>query len=268
MGKKVKKLKYKQPNGTFSEPIPIGVDAANVDLADGKNVQEVLGNVFTAEGSVGTQLSKLRENVNAAITNIAAVKSNYVTKNSANEVEAASFQGQWNHRWAVLENVGVRHTDYPNLKNQIPSMGFLSFWNGAYDSGNQSNLEYSKRGRILTRPKTVFYSGSGVNSETINFSESVREAKRLDIYYRDSSNNYMSVSVLNPYGKDILIQAVSPSANRNSIKYASTAYRVSENKMVLTDKGVSYSTGGYWNTNELYIYEVDAWNQYYLDSEL
>ena len=51
------------------------------------------------------------------------------------------------------------------------------------------------------------------------------------------------------------------------MKFSSTVFRINENKMFVVDKGTSYSTGGYWKNNELYVYEVDVWNKYYLEQE-
>lgn len=36
---RIKKLKIKKQNGTFSDYIPIGVDAENIDTTDGDSVQ-------------------------------------------------------------------------------------------------------------------------------------------------------------------------------------------------------------------------------------
>lgn len=44
---KIKKIKIKQANGNFGEYIPLGADAANVDLTDGSNVETAIDNIKT-----------------------------------------------------------------------------------------------------------------------------------------------------------------------------------------------------------------------------
>lgn len=40
------------------------------------------------------------------------------------------------------------HTDYNNNQSYIPTMSFLTYWNGAYNSSNSSNLTYCAKGEI------------------------------------------------------------------------------------------------------------------------
>ena len=47
MTDKIKKIKIKQANGNFGEYIPLGADAANVDLTDGSNVETAIDNIKT-----------------------------------------------------------------------------------------------------------------------------------------------------------------------------------------------------------------------------
>lgn len=48
----------------------------------------------------------------------------------------------------VKSATAVTHTDYNNNQGYIPAMSFLSFWNGAYNSSNNSNLKYLANGCI------------------------------------------------------------------------------------------------------------------------
>ena len=47
MADKIKKIKIKQADGNFGDYIPLGADAANVDLTDGSNVEATIGNIKT-----------------------------------------------------------------------------------------------------------------------------------------------------------------------------------------------------------------------------
>ena len=43
----------------------------------------------------------------------------------------------------------VTHADYSNNQTYVPDMSFMAFWNGAYNSGGNSNLTYSVNGAII-----------------------------------------------------------------------------------------------------------------------
>lgn len=47
MADKIKKIKIKQADGNFGDYIPLGADAANVDLTDGSNVETAIDNIKT-----------------------------------------------------------------------------------------------------------------------------------------------------------------------------------------------------------------------------
>lgn len=42
---KVKKIKIKQPDGSFSEYVDLGANATNVDMANGENLEDTVGKI-------------------------------------------------------------------------------------------------------------------------------------------------------------------------------------------------------------------------------
>lgn len=52
------------------------------------------------------------------------------------------------------------HTDYNNNQSYIPTMSFLTYWNGAYNSSNNSNLTYCTKGEIASFTNHERYSTS------------------------------------------------------------------------------------------------------------
>ena len=52
----------------------------------------------------------------------------------------------------------VRHSDYDNKKENLVSIADLSFWNGAYNEDNESNLKYSIKGEIPAPREVLFAS--------------------------------------------------------------------------------------------------------------
>ena len=61
---RIKKLKIKKQDGTFSDYIPIGADAENIDFTNGYNLDQIVGNINPDEdGTLEIQLSKISDKV-------------------------------------------------------------------------------------------------------------------------------------------------------------------------------------------------------------
>ena len=57
---RIKKLKIKKQDGTFTDYIPIGADAQNIDMNNGFSVQANIGNIdIEKNGDISTQLNEL-----------------------------------------------------------------------------------------------------------------------------------------------------------------------------------------------------------------
>lgn len=64
MSDRIKKLKIKKQDGTFSDYIPIGADAENIDMPNGYDLDSVIGNInVDNDGSIGFQLEKINDNI-------------------------------------------------------------------------------------------------------------------------------------------------------------------------------------------------------------
>lgn len=61
----------------------------------------------------------------------------------------------------------VTHTNYPNDNNKFSDMSFLSFWNGAYNANNLSNLKYCAQGEIIGSKNIGNYSGNSTHGEKL-----------------------------------------------------------------------------------------------------
>lgn len=58
---KIKSLSQKLIDGTFSNPIPIGADAENIDCADGNNLEVRLGKCVTKGWNYKSDIKTIRE---------------------------------------------------------------------------------------------------------------------------------------------------------------------------------------------------------------
>ena len=74
---------------------------------------------------------------------------------SSNPYVAVVSQNSSSITWSRLKNTirnatNLAHTDYNNNQDDIPNMRFLSFWNGAYNSSGNSNLQNFATGSVKT----------------------------------------------------------------------------------------------------------------------
>ena len=70
---KLKHIRVQQSNGSYSAPIPIGADAVNVQMRNGNNLQETIGNIDSNnDGNITTNLTNLQN----AINNLNETKAN------------------------------------------------------------------------------------------------------------------------------------------------------------------------------------------------
>lgn len=62
MAKVIKSVKTKLENGSYSNPIPFGADASNIDLANGHDLETTLGNIeVDTKGTVQEQIDRNAE---------------------------------------------------------------------------------------------------------------------------------------------------------------------------------------------------------------
>ena len=74
-------------------------------------------------------------------------------------------------------------TNFNTEQDRIPTLSFLSYWNGAYSStNNASNLTYAHQGIIQCKPKSLYDNNSGT-AGTITLSETAANFTYLEIFY-------------------------------------------------------------------------------------
>lgn len=105
---------------------------------------------------------------------------------------------------------GKTHTNYNTEQDRIPTLSFLSFWNGAFNSNNNSNLTYAHQGIIQCKPKTLYDNSSGTTG-TVTLSETAANFNYLEIFYCDNHNNQIQSKTLpSPNGKQISLDNLEP----------------------------------------------------------
>lgn len=152
------------------------------------------------------------------------------------------------------------HTNYNNNRDLLPTMSFLSYWNGAYDSGNNSNLTYCYQGTIQAKPTSLYDNSSGSNG-TIKLSKTAANFNYLEVYYAlTTDSGYSCSKVQSPNGKKANLQIVNGIATNNisiagcTISISGTSVTFSAGKTIAIASG--FTLNGFSNTNEIKIYKI------------
>ena len=104
---------------------------------------------------------------------------------------------------------GKSHSNYGTNNGYIPDMSFIAFWNGAYNSSNNSNLTYAHQGTIQCKPTNLYNNTSG-STGTITMSQSVANFSYIEIYYKNDDNRFGGpLKVYSPNGRTISIISTS-----------------------------------------------------------
>lgn len=166
------------------------------------------------------------------------------------------------YRNVIADASDKTHTNFPNNNTLLPSMQWLSYWNGAYSSGNASNLTYAHQGTIQCKPTSLYDNATGSNG-TITLSQTAANFTRMTIYFKDQEGNVSSHIIYSPNGKTVPLNlSVSNTAYANlwvktrSITISGTSISTKSNIYLEAQVGTSMAMN---HTNLLYIYKVEGW---------
>lgn len=186
------------------------------------------------------------------------------TRNTADTWIPIYKDGELQYTTRVM-GTAKTHSDYNNQQDRIPTLGFLSFWNGAHNSHNNSNLTYCLQGEIQAKPTTLYNNASGTKG-TVTLSQNATNFAYLDIFYLNNngvgdSYNRLSVS---QNGNYFILSNIGfylnsgDSVNGSEIRVSS--YKLSGNTITVTGSSYTYirNKAINWmdNNNNIYIYKV------------
>ena len=151
------------------------------------------------------------------------------------------------------------HTDvYDKNNKKMISKIDLDSWNGAFDSSNSSNLQYSKQGEIQAKPKVLFHN-NGTTGE-VTLTESTSNYNYIEILF-SKADIYNSVKVYSPNGKQINL-AISYLANESTLQVKAKVIKVENSKITnisesylnaMTNGTISVASSNTW---EIKIHQV------------
>lgn len=156
------------------------------------------------------------------------------------------------------------HSNYGTNNGYLPDMSFIAYWNGAYNSSNNSNLTYAHQGTIQCKP-TVLYSNNTGSTGTITLSETASNFSFIDIVYRKDTDGmrYHGTRIYDPNGKVVNLFTVQPAT--------STTQQICYSNKTINGTSITALNDGYINAlnsgkvsinqtaKELYIVKVVGW---------
>ena len=194
---------------------------------------------------------------NTALTN------DYATQNTDSTWIPVISSGKLQHTLRSIWS-SVQHTNYNNNQDYLATLSTLSFWNGAYNNGGKSNLQYCYEGTIESKPKQLYYNSSG-NKGTVTLSDAVGNYHCIDIYFtKENEGQRMDcVRIYWPQGKTVVMTWSQYIESGNWLQLLSQSATLS-NKQITRTAG----TNGYCNLNngvscgkstEVKIFYVEGW---------
>lgn len=117
-----------------------------------------------------------------------------------------------NNRGILEINDDSAHLKYNNKDTRIDLITAenLAFWNGAYESKNESNLQYCRQGLIQAKPTILFDNSNGIQND-ITLTEDINKYERIIIYFKDSEMHFNnSIIVAKPFNKDVVLSTLTP----------------------------------------------------------
>jgi hypothetical protein len=157
------------------------------------------------------------------------------TKNTTDTWVPVLSNGKFQHRVisAALNERGVYnltskgHSNYNTNQNYLPTLGFMSFWNGAYNSSNNSNLTYAHQGTIQCKPTNLYNNTSGTNG-TVTLSQTAANFTYLVIFYCNNNNvEHKCVVVYGPNGKQTSLDNIEAGSNVSNTYFRQSNYTIS-----------------------------------------
>lgn len=153
--------------------------------------------------------------------NWSGIKQNFETENTTSSWVLVINNGVLEHRVisSDLNNRGIlkinddsAHLKYNNKDTRVDFITAenLAFWNGAYESNNESNLQYCRQGLIQAKPTILFDNSNGIQND-ITLNEDINKYERIIIYFKDSEMHFNnSIIVAKPFNKDVILSTLTP----------------------------------------------------------
>lgn len=119
------------------------------------------------------------------------------------------------------------HSQYNTEQDRLATLSMLSYWNGAYNSENSSNLTYCYQGEIQAKPISLYNNSSGTTG-TVTLSESAANFTYIEIFYKNTQYNYYnSMKIFSANGKICNLNTIHVFSNSGTAAIDSRKVKIS-----------------------------------------
>lgn len=203
----IKKIKIKKQDGTFTDYIPIGAEASNVSMNNGKSVQYNIGDIDVEnDGSVAAQL----DNINSDLQDVCYfIFPKFISNSIGGDCNLIQYEGKnilidshhsdyWNDIQKFLEDNGADHIDYficshfhsdhiGNFEHLIDA-GFIDVNTHLYMPADVSWMDWPS---VTTTYKTIC-ANKGLTYYTPNEGEVISIGRSLKITFTNCNATIMN----------------------------------------------------------------------------
>lgn len=179
-----------------------------------RDAATVRNNNGTQDGSYKPVISQKTKEGNWTIGNLSGdnnlyfnytTDTNYNNNNNTSLFRTINTSGNFSGNAAnVTQKTSASsktHSNFGTNNGYLPDMSFIAYWNGAYSSGNASNLTYAHQGTIQCKPTNLYNNTSGTTG-TVTLSQSVANFTYIEIQYCTNGGDLFRINrVYSPNGK-------------------------------------------------------------------
>lgn len=225
---------------TYKSPYGLTLIGNGQSTTNGGAYLKVEGNVQASTMTAST----FTGNLNGNASSVGGKTMDLSTTNTTDTWIPVVSGNKLQHTQRVFAT-GKTHTNHNTEQDRIPTLSFLSFWNGAYNSSNNSNLTYAHQGIIQCKPTTLYSNASGTTG-TIKLSQTAANFSYLEIFYCDNNNReHHSIKISEPNNKLTSLDTGESYENDKNLYFRTTSYTISGTSMTVK----SYGYMNFWQVS-------------------
>lgn len=150
-----------------------------------------------------------------------------------------NFSGNANNVVQKKSLTAKSHSNRGTNDGYLPDMSFIGYWNGAYNSSNNSSLTYAHQGTIQCKPTSLYSDDTGTTG-TVTLSQTSANFSYLEIYYYRTADKQMDfVKVYSPDNKNAMLVNTWYGADGGS-----TNLYIYREKLSISGKNITRSEAG------------------------
>lgn len=177
------------------------------------------------------------------------------TRNTTDTWVPVIQNGKLDYTTRVIWN-SKQSTGYNTEQDRLVTLAALSYWNGAYNSSNASNLTYAHQGTIQCKPTNLYNNANGT-SGNVTLSQTSANFTYLQIFYKNNDGFVNTQLVYSPNGKKMALLSNYISSSNNVFKLKGIT--ISGTSITVNAYGEGNNAGWNYSSNNTYILRVDGW---------